>query len=773
MGSPARPRRCEFEPTGLLGGFPLVLRQLYPVLLSIAIAMAIGVYLNPGEARVWIRQASHWSAGVLGDTLRTASALADEARSATSQPGYASTTPAPYAHAAYPTTTPSQDPTWTYVADAGGPTTTLGAPASPPTAYAQSATIPAHQSNTAPEPYPNSSAYPRVLATGPSPPGASHPRSADYSSSSGALNGVNGTSPYAVTRPHPLRPNMEKEAPWSTPAASGQTGAVVPRDQQDPSTPRLGAPYPKVQWAGDWRDYRGVPEAIKPNDQSQHGYLPPPDVNSTAATVDRYLPGASSPPPANSPAVPTVSSTPSVGHANPTSSQPAQWERNTSSAPQPPSNQYQLAILPSVQPNATQPSPQPTPSGPVPSAVPPYSPRSAPPGAGSVGPYPTTPPPVNPTGQASDYSSVAAVPPRPVYPGSEPSVVQQGPSIPIGAQIESPDPVADLTLCEGAQILARVGSEVVLGSEVLPVANETLAGIEGIEKASEKELAVAREQLVKRLLPQHIELKLLYVDAKRNLPPEAIENIQEQLGKRFEEVEVTERLKKLKLSSRRELEAKLREWGTSLEHEKHAFIEKAIAQQWVFEKLRKEEEVTHEQLLDYYREHVSEYAHPTRVRWEHLEVTFKKHPNKREAWQLIAMMGNAVQQGRPFAQVAKERSEGVMASSGGQRDWLTQGSLRSTALDQTLFALPPGTLSPILEDETGFHIVRVVEREDARTTPFEEMQGEIREKIKNEHKQERLQEFIAKLREEIPVTTIFDQETATSGTDAANTARRF
>ena len=150
MGSPARPRRCEFEPTGLLGGFPLVLRQLYPVLLSIAIAMAIGVYLNPGEARVWIRQASHWSAGVLGDTLRTASALADEARSATSQPGYASTTPAPYAHAAYPTTTPSQDPTWTYVADAGGPTTTLGAPASPPTAYAQSATIPAHQSNTAP-----------------------------------------------------------------------------------------------------------------------------------------------------------------------------------------------------------------------------------------------------------------------------------------------------------------------------------------------------------------------------------------------------------------------------------------------------------------------------------------------------------------------------------------------------------------------------------------------------------------------------------------------
>ena len=263
------------------------------------------------------------------------------------------------------------------------------------------------------------------------------------------------------------------------------------------------------------------------------------------------------------------------------------------------------------------------------------------------------------------------------------------------------------------------------------MANQTLAGIEGIEKASEKDLALARKQLVKKILPQHIELKLLYVDAKRNLPPEAIEGIRDQLGKRFEEVEISERLKKLKLNSRRELEAKLTEWGTSIEHEKQAFIERAIAQQWVFEKIKKEDEVTHEELLDYYREHATEYDHPTRIRWEHLEVTFAKHPNKREAWQLMATMGNAVQQGQPLTQVAKERSEGVMASRGGQRDWLTQGSLRSDVLDRTLFSLPPGTLSPILEDETGFHIVRVVEREDAYRTPFEEIQGDIRDKIKN------------------------------------------
>jgi len=328
--------------------------------------------------------------------------------------------------------------------------------------------------------------------------------------------------------------------------------------------------------------------------------------------------------------------------------------------------------------------------------------------------------------------------------------------------MESPDPVADFTLCEGAQILARVGSEIVLASEVLPVANETLSTVEGIEKESERNIALAREQLVRRMLPGYIDMKLLYVDAKRTLPPEAIENINKQLGKRFEEVEVAERLKKLKLNSRRELEEKLKQWGSSLEREKQAFIEKSIAQQWVFEKSRKEEEISHEELLGYYQAHATEYEHPTRVRWEHLEVTFSRHPDKREAWQLIATMGNAVQQGQPLDKVAKERSEGIKASQGGQNDWLTQGSLKSEVLDRALFSLPVRALSPILEDETGFHIVRVVEREDAHRTPFEEMQGEIRERLQEERKEARLKEFLEKLREEIPVSTVFDGQTADS-----------
>lgn len=339
--------------------------------------------------------------------------------------------------------------------------------------------------------------------------------------------------------------------------------------------------------------------------------------------------------------------------------------------------------------------------------------------------------------------------------------------------MESPDPVADLTLCEGAQILARVGSDLVLASEVLPKANQKLSEMDGIEKESESNIAMAREQMVRGILPQQIDLKLVYVDAKRSLPPEVIDRISEQVGKGFEEVEVSNRLKKLKLNSRRELEEKLAEWGTSLELEKRAFIEQTIARQWMGQKLSKAEEATHEELLDYYHAHATEYDHPTRVRWEHLEVTFSKHPNKREAWQLIATMGNAVQQGRPFSEVATEHSEGLMASKGGQRDWLTEGSLKSEVLDRALFSLPAGSMSPILEDETGFHIVRVVEREDAYRTPFEEVQGEIRKQIQKDSEQSQLQEYVLGLRDEIPIWTVFDKQTADSRSSGAQPGGRF
>src|SRR5206468_1856648 len=102
--------------------------------------------------------------------------------------------------------------------------------------------------------------------------------------------------------------------------------------------------------------------------------------------------------------------------------------------------------------------------------------------------------------------------------------------------------------------------------------------------------------------------------------------------------------------------------------------------------------------------------------------------------QLIADMGNGVLRGTPLAEVAKVRSQGATAGKGGQWEWTAQGSLRSTVLDRAIFSLPVGAMSQIVEDDDGYHIVRVLQRKAGGRTPFLEAQVEIKKQLRDDRK---------------------------------------
>ena len=268
-----------------------------------------------------------------------------------------------------------------------------------------------------------------------------------------------------------------------------------------------------------------------------------------------------------------------------------------------------------------------------------------------------------------------------------------------------------------------------------------------------------RELLIKQRLKHHVETRLIYHDARRTIPEENHPHIDESLGKQFEKVELNNMMKRAKVQTRRELDQKLRSMGTSLERQKRAFMQRTLAQQWIRQQVKLDEETTYDQMLDYYREHLADFEKPARARWEELVVRFSKYPGKAEAYAAIALMGNQVLAGAPLARIAQSQSDGVTSSEGGRRDWTFEGSLVSEVLDRALFGLPVGQLSPILEGEHGFHIVRVIEREEASRTPFLEAQVEIRSKIRQQRTKEQLQAYVARLQQEIPVWTIFDEQT--------------
>jgi len=266
--------------------------------------------------------------------------------------------------------------------------------------------------------------------------------------------------------------------------------------------------------------------------------------------------------------------------------------------------------------------------------------------------------------------------------------------------------------------------------------------------------AAMREQL-----KQKIETKILYLDAKRKAPAEGFEALKKFVLSKYESMALDDLMKKFGAKSRRELEEKVEEeWGITLEVHKQAFVETGVAQLWLREQIKPSQDVGHDELLRYYREHAKDFETPGRARWE--QLTVRKSPDPSAARAKLCTMGNQVLDGVPLAEVASAQSQGPTAALGGQWDWTTQGNLRSEVLDKAIFSahLPPGQLSPILEDEEGFHIIRVIKRVDAARKPFFDAQKEIREKILKQRQEEAKAALLAKLRRETPVRSAFLEE---------------
>jgi hypothetical protein len=319
-----------------------------------------------------------------------------------------------------------------------------------------------------------------------------------------------------------------------------------------------------------------------------------------------------------------------------------------------------------------------------------------------------------------------------------------------------------------AEIVGYVGSECIQANELLPAIDAKISGFlakppEGFlqmpPEERERQVNEGRKLMMKQALEETVKIKLLLSEVRRKVPAEGMKKTEEQIRKHFNANEIKPMMTMCNASSTVDLENKLRQMGSSIEVRRAEYIERQMALGWLSQQIKEEvHEVTHEQMLTYYNEHSADWDVPGRVRWEQISVKFTNFDSKGAAHDALARWGNEVFRGGSLATVAQAHSQEPAAGDGGVHDWVSRGSLRSTALDDALFALPPNMLSQIIEDDEGLHIVRVLEREDAKRKSFTEVQPEIKKILQAGDKDHARQEYVAKLREQIPVLTIFDDD---------------
>jgi parvulin-like peptidyl-prolyl isomerase len=364
--------------------------------------------------------------------------------------------------------------------------------------------------------------------------------------------------------------------------------------------------------------------------------------------------------------------------------------------------------------------------------------------------------PMAPATPGSYYQPTVPGPPSAPQATTRPQSWPGSPS-PVAASQATPTvlpPARELTLCEGSRILAHVGSEVILDSDVAGPVNDFM--IANKDRIPPEQADAIREEIIKKQLKGLVQAKLVFLDAKHAIPSENWSQVEKQVAKMFEASELDKLMKRVGADSRAELDEKLRKLGTSLEHEKKAFFERELSGEWIRKQIKRDDEITYDQMVTYYRQHLGEFTTPARVKWEELMVRTVKYPSDDAALAALAQMGNQVLAGTNLAEVAKGGSDGPTAYKGGAWDWTIKGSLVCQEIDRALFSLPVGQLSPIIKGQNGFHIVRVTARDDVRVSPFLEAQVDIREKIVKQRSDKQLHEYLAKLESRTPVSTIYD-----------------
>jgi hypothetical protein len=346
------------------------------------------------------------------------------------------------------------------------------------------------------------------------------------------------------------------------------------------------------------------------------------------------------------------------------------------------------------------------------------------------------------------------------------------PQLPASATATSQD-LARLNMqsLETAMVVARVGPEVVLEGDLMtPAASEWLAKVSpGLQPEQIRELKL---MIYKQVLSPHVETLLVFVDACRTIPEERLPEIETKVNEAFDESQLPKMMQEAGVSGIREYEQRLKSQGQSLDRMRKMFFERALAQQWLSTQVETDDEIPHADMIAWYENHLAEYDVPAKTRFEQLTVKITPARPRDQAWNRLAAMGNEVFGGRPFADVAREKSEGPTAPSGGAYDWTTKGALVSKVVDEAIFTLPVGQLSTILDDGSALHIIRVTERTEASRTPFIEAQVGIRMKLVEDRKKAAMEAYLKRLKDRTPVWTIFDDDPADTVTAGRPTQMR-
>jgi peptidyl-prolyl cis-trans isomerase C len=158
---------------------------------------------------------------------------------------------------------------------------------------------------------------------------------------------------------------------------------------------------------------------------------------------------------------------------------------------------------------------------------------------------------------------------------------------------------------------------------------------------------------------------------------------------------------------------------------------------------------------DFYDKNPDKFTQPESIRASHILIMADAKADeatKKAARAKIDGILKRAKAGEDFAALAKANSQDGSASQGGDLGFFPRGRM-VPAFDQAAFGLKPGEISDVVTTEFGYHVIKMTEKKEGTTVPFEEVKPRVVDFLTNQKKQQRAESFVeeAKKRAKIEV----------------------
>ena len=156
-----------------------------------------------------------------------------------------------------------------------------------------------------------------------------------------------------------------------------------------------------------------------------------------------------------------------------------------------------------------------------------------------------------------------------------------------------------------------------------------------------------------------------------------------------------------------------------------------------------------EDVEEFYNKNINHFKTLEQVHASHILIRDKSDIGREKLDAVI----EALDSGRDFEELAREFSEDTSSEQGGDLGWLPRGQTVAK-FEKVAFSLELDEISDPFETEFGWHIVRLHERQDARTQSLEEVSEQIAMMLLRERRNESYRLFLQDLKEKATIEEV-------------------